>query len=200
MPCLNLLLPLLAFVAAAAQLAAAAKLSSYDIELAADASKEERYAASVIQVWASAVAGSSLKIVTTAPDGPSERSAKRNVIAVGYRAVVQRNASASEELRGLGLEGWLISGGRDGSWAVSGDKGAPRGTIYGAHAFAETVLGVRFLAPNVTLSPKNGTDPSMDGASMHKAFVPPFEVRPQAGSGSQRQPATLTTRHCSLLC
>ena len=39
----------------------------------------------------------------------------------------------------------------------------PRGAIYGAHAFAES-LGVRFLAPNATLSPNNGTDPEM-GAS-----------------------------------
>ena len=64
--------------------------------------------------------------------------------------------------QGLGLEGYLLHGGADG-WAISGGEGAPRGAIYGAHAFAES-LGVRFLAPNATLSPNNGTDPEM-GAS-----------------------------------
>ena len=166
----------LAVLVAAAQLAGAAKLSEYQIVLASDASQEERYAASVIQAWGSAVAGSELKIVT---------SGAGNSIAVGYRATVtqEHNASLDAELRTLGLEGWLISG-RDGRWAVSGAKGAPRGAIYGAHAFAEILLGVRFLAPNVTLSPNNGSDPSML-QSMHRVFVPPFEMRDMNNAQSE---------------
>ena len=86
-------------------------------------------------------------------------------------------------MRTLGLEGWLISA-RDGQWAITGSKGAPRGAIYGAHAFVESVLGVRFLAPNVTLSPNNGSDPSML-QSMHRVFIPPFEMRDMNNAQSE---------------
>ncbi len=171
--------------AAAAQLVDGAnKLSSYRIALAADASTEERYAASVIQVWGSAAAGAELPIVAIGPDGGGVEAAEINTIAVGYRATVaqQHNTSLEAELRTLGLEGWLISG-RDGRWSVSGSKGAPRGAIYGAHAFVETLFGVRFLAPNVTLS-HNGSDPSM-AHSMHRAFIPPFEMRDMNNAQSE---------------
>ena len=163
---------------AAAQVVAATaqsqRLSEYRIELASDATTEEHAAAKIVQTWASAVAGSALKIVTVGPNempaggGAAESrngvSETQAAITVGYHATLRRNASAEPELKKLGLEGWLItgsSGGQDGHWAISGAKGAPRGAIYGAHAFVETMLGVRFLAPNVTLSPQNGTDPKL---------------------------------------
>ena len=164
--------------------AGAAKLSEYTIVLAADASNEEQYAASVVQLWGSAVAGSPLKIRQLGAEGAGATG--QHVIAVGYRATVAgRNGSSLEpKLHGLGLEGYLVSG-RGGTWAVTGGKGAPRGAIYGAHAFAEQVLGVRFLAPNVTSSPNNGSDPAMDTADFEKLFVPPFEMRDMNNAQSE---------------
>eukprot|EP01051_Picozoa_sp_SAG22_P027641 SAG22_NODE_9349_length_594_cov_0.929293_1_plen_78_part_10 len=78
-----------------------------------------------MQVWGSAVAGSSLNVRRLGAEGPLPQPA----IAVGYRATLRLNNGSSLEpkLHGLGLEGYLVSG-RGGAWAVTGGKGAPRGT------------------------------------------------------------------------
>jgi hypothetical protein len=43
--------------------------------------------------------------------------------------------------------------------------------------WSEQALDVRAISPNVTLSPRNGTDPQMGMELAAKVFVPPFESR-----------------------
>ena len=43
--------------------------------------------------------------------------------------------------------------------------------------WSEQALDVRAISPNVTLSPRNGTNPQMGMELAAKVFVPPFESR-----------------------
>ena len=89
--------------------AAQAPLSKYTIVLAADASKEEAYAAGVLQTWTSAIAGSTLPIIVLAKQAPPPHAGHTAALLVGYGVASALNSSAVLPLlHGLGREGSLL--------------------------------------------------------------------------------------------
>ena len=96
-------------------------------------------------------------------------------IAVGYDAARLLGCSP-DALAGLGREGYIMAAALPagpGSLALSGGRGALRGTLYAVTEFLETI-GVEFLAADATVLPK---ELPQSLPPLRARFVPKLEYR-----------------------
>ena len=93
----------------------------------------------------------------------------RNFLAVGYGA-----AAALTKGDNLGDEGYTIKSTTSGV-AITGDEGAPRGTIYGTYAFLRE-LGFEWFAADEFFAPPTSSCPDTL-PDFDVIFVPAYEYR-----------------------
>ena len=137
--------------------------SAYQIVMRPDASPSEQQAAKDIQSHVQSCTGAQLPIVSEAPENAP-------VIVLGCGAAARR-LGVDPDASTLGEQGYALKTVGE-NVVIAGTAAA--GTLYGAYEFLESALGVRWLAPDATVTPqaKNVPLPGFD-----KLVKPAFLMR-----------------------
>ena len=135
--------------------------SNYKILISQCANLAEKYAAEQLQKYIYCVTGARLEITTknTAP-----------VISVGKTDLFKSTHITVDE-KTFNYDGFIIKTIGE-SIVIQGANN--RGTVYGVNEFIESVLGVKFLAPNVNYIPKQDT---IEIESLDMREIPEFRHR-----------------------
>lgn len=135
--------------------------SNYKILLSQSASLAEKYAAEQLQKYICLVTGAKLEISTKNVEP---------VISVGKTELFESlNITVDEKT--FNYDGFIIKTIGE-SIVIQGANN--RGTVYGVNEFIESILGVKFLAPNVNYIPKQDT---IEIESLDMREIPEFRHR-----------------------
>lgn len=120
------------------------KISAYRIELNADASESEKWAAKELQHWLYEISGEYVALTT------QDTTYSGSKIVLGYNEIVKNKTGLSAPLADTDEAYHYFS--KDGNIYIYGGK--QRGTMYGVFSFLENEFGCRWFTPQVNLIPK----------------------------------------------
>ena len=147
--------------------------STWQILLKSTATPDEHFAAQELSGLLGNVTGSPVPIVALR-FGPTPFT-----LAVGYDAATSVGLAASA-LKGLGNESWVVSSNASGLYAgclaISGGKGASRGTIYGVYGLLKR-WGFVFYSPTETVMPSATALKASAATPVDLTFSPAMEFR-----------------------
>jgi hypothetical protein len=135
------------------------------IVVAADATAPEKHAAEELAKFLGEITGAKFDVVGPEKAGSSPR------IAVGPGAA--QAVAPGVELKDLGPDGIVIRT-AGANLVLSGQKGAPRGTLYAVYTFLEDTVGCRWWTSTVSRIPKK---PALKVPAQQVRYVPVLEYR-----------------------